>query len=310
MCGGLPLALQITDALLTADPVLSAAELANDMVDEVRRLEALRYDDGSRASAPSVAAAFELSYGQLDEDAARLFRLLPADPGPDLPTEAAAALAGWPPSRARAVLGRLARAHLVEAASVPGRWRMHDLLRLYARQVPGTGDGERDQAIGQLLDWYCRTTAAANDHVRALAGESAPGEFTDRNNALAWLDAQRPNLVAVVVVAAATGRDREAVRLPILLSEYLSWRRRFDDWLAVLRISRGTARRLGDRRSEGTALGNLGLALHGVRRFDEAITAHQNAAAIYRETGDRHNEGIARQSLEHDRAARTAEADD
>jgi hypothetical protein len=67
---------------------------------------------------------------------------------------------------------------------------------------------------------------------------------------------------------------------------------------------------LGDRRSEGTALGNLGLALHGVRRFDEAITAHQNAAAIYRETGDRHNEGIARQSLEHDRAARTAEADD
>jgi hypothetical protein len=195
MCGGLPLALQITAALLAADPVLSAAELADEMADEVRRLQALRYDDGSGASAPSVAAAFELSYRQLDEDAAMMFRLLPVDPGPDLSTEAAAALAGWPASRARAVLGRLARAHMVEAASVPGRWRMHDLLRLYARQVPGPGDGERDEGIGRLLDWYYRHTVAADDHLRVLAGQSVPGEFTGRNDALAWLDAQRPNLV-------------------------------------------------------------------------------------------------------------------
>ncbi len=96
VCGGLPLALQITAALLTTDPVLSAAELAGDMADEVRCLEALRYDDGSGPGVPSVAAAFELSYRQLDEDAARLFRLLPSDPGPDLSTEAVAALAGWP----------------------------------------------------------------------------------------------------------------------------------------------------------------------------------------------------------------------
>ena len=42
---------------------------------------------------PSVAAAFELSYRQLDEAAARVFRLLPVDPGPDVST-AAAAVAG------------------------------------------------------------------------------------------------------------------------------------------------------------------------------------------------------------------------
>ena len=100
VCGGLPLALQITAALLATDPVLSAAELAGDMADEVRRLEALRYDDGSGPGVPSVAAAFELSYRQLDEDAARLFRLLPSDPGPDLSTEAAAVMPwrGWMPS--------------------------------------------------------------------------------------------------------------------------------------------------------------------------------------------------------------------
>ena len=97
-CGGLPLALQITAALLVADPVLTAAELAAELADEVRRLEALRYDDGSGASAPSVAAAFELSYRQLDEDAARLFRLLPVDPGPDVSTGGGRRTGGWPAS--------------------------------------------------------------------------------------------------------------------------------------------------------------------------------------------------------------------
>jgi hypothetical protein len=289
-CGGLPLALQVTAALLVADPVLSAAELAGDLADEVRRLQALRYDDGSGPRAPSVAAAFELSYRQLDAEAGLLFRLLPLDPGPDLSTGAAAALADWPLARARGVLGRLARVHLVEVARAGGRWRMHDLLRLYARQLPGDGGGERDQAVARLLDWYYRFAAAADDHLRALAGQPVPGEFTGRDDALTWLDANRPNLIAATAMAAAAGRDQEAVNLPLVLSTYLSWRRRFDDWLTVLTISRETARRLGDRRGEVMALNNLGLALREVRRFDEAITAQQDAAAIFRETGDRHRE--------------------
>ena len=100
VCGGLPLALQITAALLAADPALTrrgAGRMSWPM--RSRRLEALRYDDGGGTSAPSVAAAFELSYRQLDEDAARLFRLLPVNPGPDVSTAAAAALAGWPAGR-------------------------------------------------------------------------------------------------------------------------------------------------------------------------------------------------------------------
>src|SRR6516164_3964729 len=66
ICGGLPLALQITGALLKADPSCTISDLAEELIDEIHRLEALRYDDGSGTSAPSVAAAFELSYRQLD----------------------------------------------------------------------------------------------------------------------------------------------------------------------------------------------------------------------------------------------------
>jgi tetratricopeptide (TPR) repeat protein len=277
---------------LVADPVLAAAELATQMADEMRRLEALRYDDGSGVSAPSVAAAFELSYRQLDEDAARLFRL-PAAPGPDVSTEAATELAGWPASQTRAAIGRLARAHLVEPGGARGRWRMHDLLRLYALQVPGDAPDEREQAVDRLLSWYLRQAAAADEHLRALAGQPAPAEFTGRDSALAWLDAHRPNLIAAVTVAAAAGRHQEAMDLPLNLGTYLLWRRRFDDWLTAISVSRDSARQLDDKGKEARALDNLGVALQQVRRFDEAIRAHQDAVAICREAGDRPGEGRA-----------------
>ena len=116
ICGGLPLALQITAALLKADPSRTVSELADELSDEVRRLEALRYDDGSGTSAPSVAAAFELSYRQLDETAARVFRLLPVNPGPDVSTAAAAALADLP-------VGRCAQSDRPAGPGASGRGR-------------------------------------------------------------------------------------------------------------------------------------------------------------------------------------------
>ena len=297
-CGGLPLALQITAALLAADPAMSAWELAAVLDDEVTRLVTLRYDDGAGMGAPSVAAAFELSYRRLDADAALLFRLLPSDPGPDVSTAAAAALVAWPPGQARTVLGRLAKAHLVEPASGgTGRWRMHDLLRFYARQLPDAHSGERAQAEDRLLDYYVHTTAAADANLRALPGTPVPGNFSDRDDALAWLDKEQASLILAVNLAASTGRDRIAMQLPLVLREYLAWRRRFDDRLAVIEISRNAARRLGDREGEATALTSLGSALRAVGRFEESIRAHREATEIFRETGDRHGEGVALNNL-------------
>jgi tetratricopeptide (TPR) repeat protein len=297
LCDGLPLALQITAALLAADPILSTGELAEMMADEVRRLEALRYDDGGGGDAPSVAAAFELSYRQLDQDAARLFRLLSVVPGPDVSTRAATELAAWPTDRARAVIGRLVRAHLIESGGVQGRWQMHDLLRAYARHVPDASAGEREQALGRMLAWYLQCSKAASEYLRAPAGPAVSVEFADRDDALAWLDAERPGLIAAVTEAAAVGRHQEAMRLPLYLGNYLAWRRRFDDWLTVLAVSRDTARQLNDKDNEAAALGNIGYALEMVRRFEEAIIAHQGAMAIYRETGDRHAEGMVLSNL-------------
>ena len=299
ICGGLPLALQITAALLNADPSRTVSDLvgdlAGDLADEMRRLDALAYDDGGGTSAPSVAAAFELSYRRLDEAAARVFRLLPVNPGPDTSTAAVAALADVPVGEARTVIGRLVRAHLLEtAAGAAGRWRMHDLLRLYAGQlsdVRAEAD-RREEARDRLLGYFLDTVDAANDHLRALPGTPVPASFTSRDDALTWLDAERPSLVAAVTVAASTGRDQIAMQLPLNLSLYLRLRRE-DDLLSVAVISRDAARRLGDQSGEAEAVSNLGSALRFAGRYEEAITAHREDLAIRREIGDRHGEGTA-----------------
>ena len=296
ICGGLPLALQITAALLKADPSRTVSEMADELTDEMQRLELLRYDDGSGTSAPSVAAAFELSYRHLDMATARVFRLMPVNPGPDVSTAAVAALADLPVGDVRKVISQLVRAHLVEAAAgAAGRWRMHDLLRLYAGQLSNAhaDDDQREQARDRLLVYYLDTAGAADAHLRALPDTPVPATFTGRDDALTWLDAERPSLIAAVTMAASTGRDQVAMKLPLDLTVYLEWRRRFDEWLSTTMISRDIARRLQDRGNEAIALNNLGIALAGMRRFAEAIIAHQDAAAIFRETGDRNSEGNA-----------------
>ena len=300
MCGRLPLALRIAGALLTADPALGVAELADELTVEQVRLERLRYDDGSGPGGLSVTAAFELSCQKLEEIPARVFRLLPVNPGPDLSAAAAAALADLPVTEVRQVLAGLGRAHLLEAApGTAGQWRMHDLLRLYAGRLSDdhADADDREEARDRLLDYYLSTAGAANQHLLGGPDMAAAGQFNGRDSALAWFDAERPNLVAAIGMAADTGRDQVAQELPFRLGAYLDWRRRFDDWVTVTAISVNAARRLGNRHREGEALNNLGLALRNTGRFDEAISAHEDAVAIHRETVDRHGEGMALNNL-------------
>jgi len=289
LCGYLPLALQISAALLADTPNRPVASLAQALADAHRRLDQLKREDRA------VRATFDLSCQNLTDRQAQLFRLLPVNPGPDVSTESVTYLADVDHTVAEGVLQDLARAHLVELGRTWGRWRLHDLVRLYASERAEPDDQE--QAGDRLLNHYLHAADAANRCLRGVADTAEAGEFADRDSALDWLDAERLNLLAAAAMAANTRRDQIAQELPFRLGIYLNWRRRFDDWATATAISVGSARCLGNRHREGGALNNLGLALRNLRRFDEAITAHQDAAAIHRETGDRHSEGMALNNL-------------
>jgi tetratricopeptide (TPR) repeat protein len=292
-CGHLPLALQIAAALLALDPAKPVAELAGDLAEAHTRLDHL--DDGERA----VRAAFDLSYRRLPPEQARLFRLLGVHPGPDVATGTVAVLADRDELATRRMLAELARAHLVEAAAVRGRWRMHDLIRIYAEQAPSHDPqaDERQHARDRLCEHLLYLADAADDHLRALPQTPVPVEFTGRDEALAWFDGERAALVAVTSMAAAHGRDDIAHHLPARLVEYFTWQRSLDDWLATAAISRQAAARLRNPELEAAASNNYGKVLCELRRYAEAVEVCQTAVTLARAVGYRHGEAAALSNL-------------
>ena len=291
LCGYLPLALSITAALLADDTERPISELADELSQAYTRLSVL--DDGERA----VRAAFHMSYLHLDADLARLFRLLALNPGPYLATEAAAALADEPEAHVRRGLRALRRAHLIERAGVgAGRWQLHDLLRLYAFELVAS-DPERNAATDRQLLHYILTAGTAEDRLRTPSARPGPGRFTCHEQALNWLETERPNLVAAVVLAAATERPEAAFLLAMSVGTFLERRRHVSDLITTSTIAARAAHDLEDPYGEGSALNNLGLALAMQRRFDDAITAHELAVRMFELTGDRDRVGAALANL-------------
>ena len=299
-CGRLPLALEIAATLLGTHPGVDLDKLAGQSEGGYRPLAALCRGDRTQPGESSVQVALDIAYRGLPDRAARVFRLLPVNPGPDMSTDAIAAFADLPVSEIGEVLVNLTRACLIEPTSGhAGQWRMNVLVRRYAEhlsQAHAEAD-RREQSIDRLLKYYLNMTAAANEHFRVPPRTWLHGEFPGRDEALSWLDTERPNLVAAVRMAADTGRSTSAINLPLLLAHYFVHRGDFDDLLATTSVSLRMARRHGKQAAEAAALTNLGGALLETGRFDEAVTAHQDAAAIFRETGNRRREGDALNNL-------------
>ncbi|MBT2542881.1 tetratricopeptide repeat protein [Streptomyces sp. ISL-44] len=296
LCGGLPLALRITAALLAEDPARPLAALAEDLQDEHCRLDELSYVD------TAVRAAFDLSYRRLPAEEARLFRLLPVNPGPDISTEATAALVQGKRAVVRRRLEALARSHLIERGASYGRWRMHDLVRLFAEELSsGHADsleaGGRGPAFTSLLDYYLSTAQAACAHLDPKADFSTGNGFPDRDDALRWLDWEYPNLSAVAFAAHNAGRMASARDLPLTLERFLDWRRHFHHAITLQTMALEAAQELEDDYGQTRALNALGCALREVRRVQEAVTAHRRAARMCQVADDPFGEAVTLANL-------------
>ncbi|MFE0249321.1 tetratricopeptide repeat protein [[Kitasatospora] papulosa] len=288
-CGCLPLALQITAALLAQDPGQPLAERADALSQTEGVLDGL--SDGHR----SLRAMFDQSLERLSLQEQDLFRLLSLNPGPDIATPAAAVLAGQPQPATERLLGRLAAGHLIERTpAARGRWQMHDLLRAYAHEqaeaVKARGRDPRrryKQARTRLIDHYIQSAEAADTHFHP-PGNVVSSRFADREQALAWFDAERENLIATAHTTPQAGRA-----LGFALGFYLDWRRRLQDLVVVRSLALDACRTLNDTRNEASAWNNLGNVLRELRRFDEAHDAHETARTLFQQTGDTHRQAMA-----------------
>ena len=291
LCGRLPLALRIAAANLAgqAGQPIAAYAVALGAGDRLAGLEV----DGDPQAA--VRAAFACSYAALDGHAQRLFRLLGLIPGPEVTAAAAAALARITPHQAARLLGRLAGGHLLEERA-PGRYALHDLLRLYALQRTEQDDdqAQRQAATLRLLGWYLHTadTAARLLHSAIVRLPLPPAEaglppagFDQYADALAWMDAERANLGAAVAHAAEHGPEPLAWLLADALRGYLVLRRHMVDWLAIAHAALTAATSADDQPAQATAHFSLGLAHASLGRYPQAVGHYTAALTLFRQVG-------------------------
>ncbi|MFD9355129.1 BTAD domain-containing putative transcriptional regulator [Streptomyces sp. NPDC060031] len=294
LCDGLPLALRITAAQLAARPRWRLADLAAELADEQRRLALLSLDDFEDAG---VAAALRLTVQGLPPDALRLFAQLGVLPGPDLDRGAAAALLDRSPAVAAEALDRLAGAHLITEYA-PGRYSLHDLVRLYARGLRAD-----EGALLRLLDSYTVTALAASAAAEPddkpccvlpadCHAPTSVRNFDSREAAFEWYAAQHDNLAAAVAAARAAGHDDRAWRLAVLQWPHVVWHVR-DGWVPMLEQALEATRRLDEPDAESRVRALLGWVLTREGRLSEALVELELAPALAARAQDPSSEATA-----------------
>jgi transcriptional regulator with XRE-family HTH domain len=126
LCEGMPLALRIIGNRLASRPGWDPAELAARLADEEHRLDQFKAGD------LKIATAFAMSYEQLADAARQVFRRAAVLPGPDFDAALAAVAGEVPAEVAWDALDELVDLGLL-LDSTAGRYRFHDLVRLFAR---------------------------------------------------------------------------------------------------------------------------------------------------------------------------------
>jgi DNA-binding SARP family transcriptional activator len=290
VCAGLPLALRIVAARAAVHPGFPLSVLVSELQRSSGRLDAL---DAGELNA-NLRTALSVSFHALSSEAASVFTLLGAVPGPDISLTAVAALAELSVSRAGVLLRELEALYLVTQHS-PNRYSVHDLVRLYAVECPTD-----PEALPRLTDFYLRTanTGAHLLYPHRQALDLAPGlPLADEASALAWFDAEHAVLLAVSRLAEDEGWDRIVWQLAWTLNPFHRRRGHLHDDISVWQAGLAAAQRLGDTDAQAWAHRFLAHA-HMRLGLDNHVEATQQLRAALSDHGEKDLPDIIATSLD------------
>lgn len=273
LCGYLPLAIRAAGSLLDVTPDLDPAAYVTQLHNERERLKLI----GREGVDLDVEASFELSYARLPPETARVFRQLAVFPA-SLDAAAAEEICQ---DAGHAHLSDLLRRNLVLYNSETARYRLHDLVRLFADSR--LSDAERDAVQERHAMHYYAVLRNAGDlyleggeaFIRGLAlfdsewtniqtGQSWAEGHADDNNAAARLCSRYPDAGAYLLHLRQHPRER------------IGW----------LERAISSAQKLNDRDMEQTNLGNLGVAYGDIGEHRDAIKFFEQGLAIARDVKD------------------------
>jgi tetratricopeptide (TPR) repeat protein/transcriptional regulator with XRE-family HTH domain len=294
LCGYLPLAVQIAAARLSRRPALGLSDLIAELREEHRRLSHLQDKDRG------VRVAFQSSLRYLAPAEKELFTRLGRVPGTDFDACAAASLCAGGLEQTRDRLELLLDQHLLVQRS-PGRYELHDLARLFAREVADPG---AEQATGRLLNFYLYAAQAADrlfERGLPSAGPPAGGAvkpaampaLSSSADAQGWLALELRNLIAAANHAAEAGLPRVTVGMSAALSDYL---RAHGPWAWARRLhtsAHQAAIAAGDRRGQASALRSLGGVHSRTGDIPASLARLGEALIIYRDLNDWRGAGRA-----------------
>lgn len=299
-CAGLPLALSILAGRASTQPDFPLAVLAAQLRDAATRVGVL--DTGDART--TVQAVLSWSYHALTARQARVFALLGMAPGPDISLPAAVSLTDLPVSQVQTVLRALTRVSLADERA-PGRYRTHDLTRLYATQQAGRDQPEQAlvAALRRLVDFYLHTAHAGerllNPHsdldrieLEAPVAGCDPYPLAEQAAAWAWFDAEHPNLIAAQQLAAEQGWHGAVWQLAWVLSIFHIRRGLWRDFLSVWQAGLAAAGHLSDPLALIRAYGSLGYGYAAVGRHTEALDHLRQTLELAERAGDLRSQAI------------------
>ncbi|MET7688308.1 NB-ARC domain-containing protein [Streptomyces sp. NPDC005483] len=313
LCGHLPLALRIVGNRLSSRPSWTPARLVGQLADEERRLSGLVAGD------LAVRSALTLSYGQLTDPHRVLLRRLSLVPGHDIGPDLAAVLTGEDPFTTEDSLDLLVDRGLLEETA-PGRYALHDLVRLFARERLRDEEEAALQVKLRMADWLLRSASMAGRLFEAPGAPEpwagGPAPFTPASTAEAeeWLTVERAHWAGALPVMFAAGRHREILHTARTLYWFSDRWDAWPEWRTLFSHGVRSAAALGDRAAEAHQLNCLAWTYAvSEGRHQQAEEHARRALELATEAGDIAQQAwastyIAGACMNLDRPAEAAEA--
>ncbi|KFU78041.1 SARP family transcriptional regulator [Amycolatopsis lurida NRRL 2430] len=280
LCGRLPLALRIAGARLQNRPMWTFKDLVDRMSDDERRLGELTAEDRS------VEVALRLSYDQLRPAEQEAFSVLGLSPTTEFDRLSVAALLDSSPAEAERRLESLVDASLLQEPA-SGRYRLHDLVAVYARRLAGEmPEDAADAARKRVYRLYLSAARRASEWGVARFPVETGGPFTGQRDASAWLDAAG-DLPEVVSQAAEAGLAGLACSVAEGLVDYLARQQRYHECRTALQVALPLAEQAEDGRLVASLRFCLGYAYAMQGQLDRARGWFDDALQAGQASGDR-----------------------